>query len=220
MTINTLLISFHSVLFCQQNAVPEFLKSISFSQNYNENQFEINGFLAITAGYLIIQKNRSIKLRKRYKKLIKTLSEEELNQPIEKFDSQEFSEKITSSMEKRIVDGLVNFKKSEKFLEKETTLDTVLNDIDVEYQYLNDTVKKHTAMDAELYFHSLRINYIVKKLYKDFKFKDYKSFDLASLCGYYSTGEFEFYFRKICKVSLDYFIRQLKAENLKHKKSA
>ncbi|MGO4710957.1 hypothetical protein AB4Y90_17980, partial [Chryseobacterium sp. 2TAF14] len=94
-----------------------------------------------------------------------------------------------------------------------------LKEIDVEYEYLNETIQKHTSMNADLYFHRLRINYILKKLYQEPKFRDYKAADLASICGYHSPGEFEYYFRKICKISSEYFIKQLKKESLRQQRN-
>jgi hypothetical protein len=52
-------------------------------------------------------------------------------------------------MEKRIVEGLNRFKQSEKFLDKETSLETLLNDPDVEFKYLQEVILKHESVSTD-----------------------------------------------------------------------
>ena len=55
----------------------------------------------------------------------------------------------STSMEKRIVEGLNRFKQSEKFLDKETSLETHLNDPEVEFKYLQEVILKHESVSTD-----------------------------------------------------------------------
>lgn len=61
-----------------------------------------------------------------------------------------------------------------------------------------------------------KIDPIIKKLFDHPNYRDYKSADLGSMSGYHSAGEFESYFLRSCKISLIYFLEQLKKDH--HKK--
>lgn len=66
---------FHAgLLHCQGNNVFGFVELFSLAQKYALQQFQINGFLAVTAGIFIVNKRRNFILRKRYRKLVSNLS--------------------------------------------------------------------------------------------------------------------------------------------------
>ncbi|MGO4710670.1 hypothetical protein AB4Y90_16510 [Chryseobacterium sp. 2TAF14] len=58
MNINILITSatnvLHSILFYGENISSEFFRSFPLSERYNEHQFQVNGFMAIAAGYFIL----------------------------------------------------------------------------------------------------------------------------------------------------------------------
>lgn len=218
---------FHAgLLHGQDNNVFGFAESFSLAQKYALHQFQINGFLAVTAGIFIVNKRRNFILRKRYRKLVSNLSNDykkkvqkesrdsSVSKAVDNLLIQNvFQKMFSTSMEKRIAEGLNHFKQSEKFLDKETSLETLLNDLNVEFRYLQEVIMKHESVSAELYLHRLRIDFIIKKLFDHPKYRDYKSADLGSMCGYHSAGEFESYFQKSCKISLIYFLEQLKKDH-------
>lgn len=224
---------FHTAsMYAKSSAIPR--PDTSFILNtYGDYQQHINGLLAIATGYFVVIKRKNLVDRKFYRKIIKNLESDQNNTYLDsKAVTNQIHKKINAdshtaiyksyytSMEKRIVEGLINLEESNQFLNREINLDVIQSELNVEFKYLEQIILKHYSTSASLYIHLLRINYITKKMYLQIKLREYKSADLASICGYSSAGEFESYFQKINKISLKNFLQRLKKdEEKKNRKS-
>lgn len=99
-----------------------FVESFSLALKYALHEFQINGFLVITAGIFIVNKRRNFILRKRDPKLVNNLSNDYkkksqketkdffISKPVDNILIQNNFQKMCSTrMEKRIVEGLNHF---------------------------------------------------------------------------------------------------------------
>lgn len=119
---------------------------------------------------------------------------------------------ISIETETRILKRLLAFEKSEKFLRKDFSLGLLAAQLNTNSKYLSEVIKNNRAQNFNNYINTLRINYIVRKLYNEPKYREYKISYLAEECGYASSQVFVIAFKKINGVTPSYFIDSLKED--------
>ncbi len=119
---------------------------------------------------------------------------------------------ISGETELRLLKKLITFERSEKFLRKDLTIGMLSGHLNTNAKYLSEVIKNNKSDNFSNYIHSLRINYIVHKLYNDPKYREYKISYLAEECGYASSQVFVIAFKKINGVTPSYFIHSLKED--------
>ena len=131
-------------------------------------------------------------------------------------DSQAVNNKntIPADTKIRILKGLAAFEKSEKFLKKDLTISSLAAQLNTNTKYLSEAIKNNRSENFSNYINSLRINYIVHKLYNDPKYREYKISYLAEECGYASSQVFVIAFKKINGLTPSYFIQNLKDDQV------
>jgi len=162
-----------------------------------------------------VRKNHIMKIK--YNQLLKKIEDGIQNNTTE----EEVKSKISSSKtitntdtEKRILGDLMKFENSQDFLSKDFTSVVLANLLNTNTKYLAEVIKNHRNQNYNDYINSLKIKYIVNKLYYEPKYRDFKVSHLADLCGYSSPQVFAIAFKRINGVNPSYFIQKLKEENI------
>ncbi|TDX87261.1 helix-turn-helix domain-containing protein [Epilithonimonas xixisoli] len=183
---------------------------------------------------------RNQKIKKSYSTLIEKLEKEKDNQksnfniindiiedieetvttidinPTEYQDNNNVNPKvaISNDTERKILKKLNAFEDSNKFLKKEISLSSMSHQINTNPRYLSDIIRTHRNQNFNSYINSLRINYIVQKLYNEPKYREYKISYLAEECGYTSSQVFVIAFKKETGFTPSYFLDNLKNDQL------
>jgi YesN/AraC family two-component response regulator len=121
---------------------------------------------------------------------------------------------IANETEKDLLARLENFENFELFLKKDITLTSVSTMFSTNTKYLSEIIKKYRSQNFNNYINSLRIDYIVHKLYSEPRYRDYKISYLADQCGFATYQVFILAFRKQNGVTPSYFIQNLKDDNV------
>lgn len=120
---------------------------------------------------------------------------------------------ISSETEKKLLKKLETFENSEKFLRKGINIAYLSHLLNTNPKYLSEVIKNYRSQNFNAYINSLRINYIVDRLYNDPRYREYKISYLAEECGYASSQVFVIAFKKEKEVTPSYFINQLNNSN-------
>jgi AraC-like DNA-binding protein len=181
----------------------------------------IIGAAILTLSFIVFflwRRNQKIQYAK-YEKVINQLKNKE-----NFIASQENNNKLNSSNEKNlnIHDDTVNsilrkldkFEKSEKFLKKDLTIGSLAAQLNTNTKYLSEIIKNNRSQNFSNYINSLRISYIVHKLYNEPKYREYKISYLAEECGYASSQVFVIAFKKINGLTPSFFIQNLKEDRV------
>jgi len=191
----------------------------------------IVSFIALGA-WLFVRRNNKI-MRKNYEQMIIKLKNEAILQSVETNESidelnvdneveaetNEESELsanrnlISTETEIRLLKKLSSFEKSGRFLRKDLTIGMLSGQLNTNSKYLSEIINKNKSQNFSNYINSLRINYIIHKLYNEPKYREYKISYLAEECGYASPQVFVIAFKKISGVTPSYFIQSLKEDH-------
>jgi len=144
--------------------------------------------------------------------------------PVVEEDKDKANEKIVDPDKNRIADipevavqsiltYLDQFEKTLEFTKTDVSLSYLANYANTNTKYLNEVLKKHKGKSFSKYINSLRINYIIRILYQEPKYRDYKITYLAELCGFSSRQVFTSAFKKETDITTSYYINQLRNES-------
>ncbi|PWN65934.1 helix-turn-helix domain-containing protein [Chryseobacterium oncorhynchi] len=171
--------------------------------------------ILITAGMLIYRKRSNKIIHKKYEDLIDKISQEkEENKAaptLERNDEIKSSITITDETVRALLLKLEKFENSEKFLRKDLSLTWMANSLSTNPKYLSEIIKIYREHNFTSYINELRINYIIKKLYENPVYREYKITYLAEECGYATPRVFVNAFKKETGFTPSYFVEQLKS---------
>ncbi|UHO40750.1 helix-turn-helix transcriptional regulator [Chryseobacterium capnotolerans] len=85
------------------------------------------------------------------------------------------------------------------------------NHLNTNPKYLSEVIKGYRNHNFTSYINELRINYIIRKLYENPIYREYKITYLAEECGYTTPRVFVNAFKKETGFTPSYFVEQLKA---------
>ncbi|KAB1229766.1 helix-turn-helix domain-containing protein [Chryseobacterium viscerum] len=191
----------------------------------NQNTWLITALLFITLLFIfIIRKNR--KKIKEYEKLAKVLSERPLIVPtvqeeikvesevipptvIEKKEKAPKSDLSSNPKFKILIDKIEQFEKTNSFLNKNITLDSLSKDFDTNRDYLSKLVNELKGKNFSQYLNELRINYIVEELKSNEKIRKHTIAAIADDIGYNNAESFTNAFKKITGTLPSYYIKAL-----------
>lgn len=202
----------------RKNADATITKMVSEVDNvHKENskkQLIIIGILALIAtivAFFIWRRNNK-KLRKNYEQIIEKLKDEPAQNktPINNTNRNT----ISSETEERILNQLEIFENSEEFLRKDLNISMLSIELNTNAKYLSEIIKNKKSHSFSSYSNSLKISYIVHKLYNEPKYRNYKISHLAEICGYSSPQVFFVAFKKINGVTPSYFIQSLNEDKI------
>lgn len=175
-------------------------------------------------GGWLFWRRKNARLQKDYEKLINKLEESEKaaieERPIAASASIETSSEIDSTKERHynitgstlnmILAKLEKFENTDKYIKNEVNLTYLANYLGTNTKYLSEIIKQHKGKSFNNYINGLRIDYIVKLLYKDPKLREYKISYLGELCGFSSREVFTVIFKKETGISPSFFLDKLK----------
>jgi AraC-like DNA-binding protein len=191
----------------------------------NQNTWLITTLSFITLLFIfIIRKNR--KKIKEYEKLAKVLSERPLIVPtvqeeskveskvipptvIEKKEKAPKSDLSSNPKFKILIDKIEQFEKTNSFLNKNITLDSLSKDFDTNRDYLSKLVNELKGKNFSQYLNELRINYIVEELKSNEKIRKHTIAAIADDIGYNNAESFTNAFKKITGTLPSYYIKAL-----------
>ncbi|SHL07992.1 helix-turn-helix domain-containing protein [Chryseobacterium polytrichastri] len=183
----------------------------------SNKQLIIIGFLALIAtitAFFIWRRNNK-KLRKNYEHIIEKLRHEPIPNKIQVSNTNNTNRNtISSETEERILNQLEVFENSEGFLRKDLNISMLSIELNTNAKYLSEIIKNKKSHSFSSYSNSLKINYIVHKLYNEAKYRSYKISHLAEICGYSSPQVFFVAFKKINGVTPSYFIQSLNEDKI------
>lgn len=180
----------------------------------SKKQLVIIGILAliVTITAFFIWRRNNKKLRKNYEQIIGKLQQEPTQNktPINNINRNT----ISSETEERILNQLETFENSEGFLRNDLNISMLSIELNTNAKYLSEIIKNKKSHSFSSYSNSLKINYIVHKLYNEPKYRNYKISHLAEICGYSSPQVFFVAFKKINGVTPSYFIQSLNEDKI------
>ncbi len=162
---------------------------------------------------VIFWRKRNKDLRHNYEQVIERLKQEPLSKS-DKLPASKAKSDISDQTEKELLMKLEAFEDSVNFIRADFTIGHLSVKFGTNPRYLSQIIKEHRSNNFNNYINSLRINYIVNKLYNEPKYRDYKIAYLAEKCGFASSQVFIIAFRKVNGVTPSYFIRNLKDDDV------
>jgi AraC-like DNA-binding protein len=216
-----------SILSIEKEAVEVPVKKI-ISETKKNSDYNIKKIAFISFCFLVIIMVTMIGYRKRsnkilhnnYQKIIAKLNSEKERSVEAKLSESIENKKIKlpantpDETTKVLLHKLEKFEMSEKFLRKEINTSWLANHLNTNPKYLSETINIYKGKNFTTYINGLRIDYIVRKLYNNPKYREYKISYLAEECGFASSQVFVIAFKKINEVTPSYFIQSLKEDRI------
>jgi len=173
--------------------------------------------ILITGGMLIYRRRSHKIIHKKYEDLIAKIHHENEANTIEpnseknsKSNGIKSSVTITDETIKALLLKLEKFESSKKYLRKDLSLTWMANNLATNPKYLSEVIKTYKNHNFTSYINELRINYIIKKLYENPIYREYKITYLAEECGYVTPKVFVNAFKQQTGFTPSYFVEQLK----------
>jgi len=193
----------------------------------HQNAWLIASLMFITLVFiLVIRKNR--KKIKEYEKQAKVLSEKPLATPLpeeEKKNETPITDNPSTIIERKekapksdlssnpkfkiLIDKIEQFEKTNSFLNKNITLDSLAKEFDTNRDYLSKLVNELKGKNFSQYLNELRINYIVEELKSNEKIRKHTIAAIADDIGYNNAESFTNAFKKITGTLPSYYIKAL-----------
>ena len=178
----------------------------------------------ITVGVLFYFRQRKKQDKVRYEAIIKKLRVENSIESVqENLKSEELNETVeieiqatsvlSDDKEIEILNGLAKFEEKNKFRDVNLSLSSLASSLKTNRTYLSEVIKKNKGKNFNAYINELRINYIVRKLYNNPEYLNYKISYLAEDCGFVSHSSFATIFKSVLGISPSTFIQNLKEES-------
>ncbi|MCV2485183.1 tetratricopeptide repeat protein [Flavobacterium sp. SH_e] len=193
----------------------ELIKSLQQSHLQSQSQYKKNKLIIIGICIFAVLITIAIYIFKRkqdYKKIrafinnSKPVKSSEVQIELKKDTSKEYMSEAT---ENSILESIKEFEKSNLFLNKTLSINSVAAELNVNHRYLSYVINKHKSKDFAGYINELRINYIVDRLKNDPSYLKYKISYLADQAGFASHSRFTITFKKVTGVSPLTFITYL-----------
>lgn len=186
----------------------------SISQSRKRNQWLVICIIIIvllSVGSIVYLNKRKKKERTIYKSIINRLENEAGSTP--KSDvindiETDSGHRISSSVEREILDKLMKFEDSEKFRNPKLTITTLAVQLKTNPTYLSTVIKTHANKNFNTYINELRIGYICEKIHLHPEYLNYKISYLAEDCGFASHSTFSTIFKSVTGISPSVFLRE------------
>lgn len=158
--------------------------------------------------WIRISKSR---IHQKYQFLITKLNQKEAEEEnIDKvLHSSKSSTFILDETTELLLKKLQKFEKSNRYIRKDLTLSSLAYHIGTNTRYISEIIKVHRGQNFNAYINTLRIQFIIKKLYDEPQFRKYKIAYLAEASGFSSAVVFTTIFKKETGITPSYFISQL-----------
>jgi len=207
----------------RKNVADDLIKTLRKKQLESHSDYQKSKYIIIGSCILIILIVMAIYILKRkqdYNKIKTFISKSEHPEAIQIKASQKkdtAKEYMSEATESAILESIKQFEKSDFYLNKDISLNSVAAELNINHRYLSYVINKHKSKDFAGYINELRINYIIHKLKNDPNYLKYKISYLADQCGFLSHSRFTITFKKVTGVSPLSFITYLQKENQEEK---
>lgn len=116
---------------------------------------------------------------------------------------------ISDKVENEILIKLDHFEHNKGYLNPHITIVLLAKELDTNVKYLSSILNNSKQKSFNNYINELRIEYIVKCLQEDHKFRLYKVSHLATLSGFASQSSFTTFFKLVTGTTPSVFIKNL-----------
>lgn len=214
-----------SIISAEKDAVEAPVKKV-ISETKSNGEKKVTGIavisftilILITAGMLIYRRRSNKIIHKKYEDLIAKihLENEDDKRESRSEKNNEYNRvtpavTITDETVKALLLKLEKFESSKKYLRKDLSLTWIASSLTTNPKYLSEVIKTYKNHNFTSYINELRINYIIKMLYENPVYREYKITYLAEECGYVTPRVFVNAFKQQTGFTPSYFIEQLKA---------
>ncbi|WP_430410199.1 helix-turn-helix domain-containing protein [Kordia sp.] len=213
---NDILIRNVSENIYKQYDIPSFKNKIEKLRNESQREQLKSRRLAYVCLFLSIlsvfgfyyYKKREQTQKKRFEAVLEELKiMEETQNAIPEKNKQAYI--ITDDNVQKILKGLEKFEQKKLFLHKKCTLNYVAKRIHTNSTYLSKTLQSHKQKKFVQYITDLRLNYALKELKNDSKFRTYDIKSIASELGFNTSESFSKAFKKKTGIYPSYYIKNL-----------
>lgn len=196
--------------------VPSYLKKIEqLQKEAAEKEFLSKLFIYVSIILVILSlvgfwyyKKRVRTFKKRFDIVLNDLKAmEQTQKKVEEKTTQAYV--ITDENIQKILDGLSKFEKKEQFLQKKCTLNYVAKKINTNSTYLSKTIQSHKQKKFVHYITDLRLEYALKRLKNDTRFRTYDIKSIASELGFNTAESFSKAFKKRTGIYPSFYIKNL-----------
>lgn len=115
---------------------------------------------------------------------------------------------IPKETEEEILQKLLEFEKSQAYLDKQLSLGAVASQLGTNTKYLSEIINKYKEKSFTSYINELRINYITHLIDTDPAYHQYKISYLADLAGFITHSTFTVVFKTVKGMSPNTYIQQ------------
>lgn len=162
--------------------------------------------ISILILYYFIRKN--ILNRKKYDLLMQEIKSTQKNKTIEISDIG-----ISKHVINDILTKLESFEASDKFVSKFYTLNLLSKELNTNSSYLSKVINVTRKTNFTQYLNDLKIDFTVKKLSSDKRFRSYTIKAISEESGFNNAQSFSVAFHKKTGIYPSYFIKKLNNEN-------
>jgi len=161
-------------------------------------------FLSIMVLFSVYYFKRQKKFKERFENLI---AKQEKDGALEK--NQEITSDISIAIIEGILKNLDDFEAKNTFLNKTISLSEMAKSFGTNSSYLSKVINLKKDKNVSNYINDLRVEYIVKELKTNSKFRKYTIKAIANECGFNSSESFSKAFYKKYGIYPSYFIKKL-----------
>ncbi len=165
------------------------------------------GFLSISIIALFYYFRRQQQFKKRFENLIANQEKEKAKAKTSKLETD--SNVISVIVIEDILKQLDLFESEDKFLSKDVSLNEVAKSFETNSTYLSKVINLKKDKNFSQYINDLRIDFAIKELEANKKFRRYTIKAIANDCGFKSSESFSKAFYKKFGIYPSYFVKQL-----------
>ncbi|EDP95493.1 helix-turn-helix domain-containing protein [Kordia algicida OT-1] len=121
---------------------------------------------------------------------------------------------IIDETKERLLKKLKNFEAKELFLSKNSSLNEVAKKLKTNTSYLSKLVNSHKGKSFTAYITDLRVNYAIRRLKEDKKFRSYTIDSIAREIGFNRSESFSRAFKNKTGLYPSYYIKNLDSQNV------
>jgi len=199
----------------------ELIKTLRQEQFEKQLQYQKSTFFIIGISFLVVMGTLGIYIYRRkldYKKFKQYINKKDvpsvaLIEEVEITQKKDVSrEYMSTGTEESILKNIEIFEKSQCYLNKDISLNSVAAELGINHRYLSYVINKHKRKDFASYINELRVNYIVDRLRNNPDYLKYKISYLADQSGFSSHSRFTITFKRITGVAPLVFITYIQKE--------
>jgi len=191
--------------------------------------------LAVISGLVYFYKRREKENQRKFTALLQSLEEEKEKRNVEVAKETTIAETVTAPMEEvtkemtskdakeveiidetkaKLLKKLQQFEDKELFLSKNSSLNEVAKKLKTNTSYLSKLVNAHKGKSFIAYITDLRVNYAIRRLKEDKKFRSYTIDSIAREIGFNRSESFSRAFKNKTGLYPSYYIKKLDSQDV------